>query len=340
MGRGQRVDDARTAKAEGTLTAVLLIGIGVPWAVAGVMLWVGQLLWVDPPAAYAWTLIAMVAAPLVTVVVVVTVAAVLGGRSLSRHGWVLGLVFSLWFFVGLALVFGGVLSWFVYAAGWVVVVGLFWLLGWRRGVPMWVGGTRAVPVLARVQRPAGDDEAPEESAGGRPGPAPWLPLARRLADAALAGADVEQLRRELDTDSRGRDEPAARYAAASTVPYLVWRQLAGRLQQEHGDDFPRGAARYLTPLYLRAGRSASDLADVRRLCRLSHRATERTDLLQGQADSAAHQQRDAYAARLVRRGRPDPGRLVDGCLAEAVALLEQRDVVLEVAHEARTGAGR
>ncbi|MEU2202158.1 hypothetical protein [Isoptericola sp. NPDC019482] len=337
MARGHRTDRAATRKAEGTLTATLLIGIGVPWAIAGALFWVGQLLWVDPPAAFVWVLVAMLAAPLLTVVVVITVAAVLGGRSLSRHGWVLGLVFSLWFFVGLALVLGGVLSWLVYAAGWVVVVGLFWLLGWRTGTPMWVGGTRAVPVLARVQRPARDGEEDATAAGPTAG---WLPAARRLADAAVTGADVERLRRELDADGAVRGLPAARLAAAGAVPYLVWRRLTRRLQQEHGDDFPRGAAHYLTPLYLSGGRSASGVAEAQRLCRLSHRAMERTELPRDGVPSTQHGERDAYVAGLVRRGRPDPGRLVDGCLAEAVALLDQRDVVLEVARETRAGAGR
>ncbi|MEL7977509.1 hypothetical protein AAG589_16720 [Isoptericola sp. F-RaC21] len=336
MARGYRFSDTYITKKESSLVAILLVGIGVPWAVAGVMLWVGQLLWVEPPAAYAWVLIAMVAAPLVTVVVVLTVAAILGGRSMSRYGWVLGLVFSLWFFVGLALAAGGVLPWWAYAAGWVVIVALFYALGRRRGVPMWVGGTGATPVLRRYQRSAeaGEEETEQLDDLGRP--VRWLPQARAVADQAVAGADVDALGRLLSREAEAASlSPAQRCAAASTVPYLVWRRLARDLTRQHGTDFPRGAARYFTPLYLRAGRSASDVAQARRLCRMSHRAMALTDRADDGTVNLPHHRRDAYADRLVRRGWPDVDRLVAACLTEAVALLVQRSIVLEVAQEAR-----
>lgn len=336
MARGYRLSGVTIRKTENRLVAVLLLGIGVPWAAAGVMLWVGQLIWVDPPAVYFWTLIALVAAPLVTVVVVVTLAAIMGGRSLSRHGWALGLVFSVWFFVGLALAAGGLIPWWAYVAGWVAIIAAFGLLGWRRGVPMWVGGTRAVPVLARAQRPARPDEAETDTLDDLDRPVRWLPQARAVADQAVAGADVDALGRLLEREAgAGALTPVERCAAASTVPYLVWRRLAQDLTRQHGKDFPRGAARYFTPLYLRAGRSASDVAQARRLCRLSHQAMALTDQADDGTVSLPHHRRDAYADRLVRRGRPDVDRLVAACLTEAAALLVQRNIVLEVAQEAR-----
>jgi hypothetical protein len=259
MAQGYRFSRTLIAKKERSLVTVLLVGIGVPWAVAGVMLWAGQLLWVEPPAVYASLLIAMIAAPLVTVVVVVTVAAILGGRSLSRHGWALGLVFSLWFFAGLALTLGQVISWVLYAAGFAVIIGIFSFLGWCRGVPMWIGGTAALPKLKRFRRTVSDGEAPSDVVDDLDRPLGWLPRAHRLAAQVRAGADPSTLSAQVHAQ-----DPAERYAIASTVPYLVWRRLARDLVKQHPDEFRRGPDGEFTPLYL-TRRSATRTGAARRL---------------------------------------------------------------------------
>lgn len=89
----------------------------------------------------------------------VTISAVIGGLTLNRYGWVVGLVFGAGFQL---TVVGSVLSQpLTLGIGLALLVGavpLFFVIGAIRRVPMWIGGRFGPRVVIDDGRAEGEDE--------------------------------------------------------------------------------------------------------------------------------------------------------------------------------------
>lgn len=147
---GYRFSGEFIKKWEKRLTVVLLAGFLGPIVLIGALLVIGSAvapdLADDDPAAKVILAIGIGLAGVsgLTVVGVIFVAAIMGGQSLHRHGWVLGTLFATWFFAGmwvwylLAESSGGWLGALVYFGGHAVITAVFFYLGHKAKVPMYL----------------------------------------------------------------------------------------------------------------------------------------------------------------------------------------------------------
>lgn len=137
---GYRFTSEFIKKWEKRLTIVLLAGILGPIVLIGAVFVIGSsvapdLADDDPAAGVILTIVYVLAGvAALTVVSVVYAGAIMGGLSMHRHGWVVGVLFATWFFAGiwvwylLAGTAGNLFGAIVYFGGHVVVGGGYFLL--------------------------------------------------------------------------------------------------------------------------------------------------------------------------------------------------------------------
>jgi hypothetical protein len=141
---GYRFSDATIKKWEKVLTWWLVGGIVAAFLLAGGALGLHEALGVEEGSGGETVLMGAVIAGLgigvLTVVGVIYLAAILGGLSLHRHGWILGALLATWLLVGWwpAFSLGGLLGHAVYWGVFAVIIAAFRYLGAKAKVPMWV----------------------------------------------------------------------------------------------------------------------------------------------------------------------------------------------------------
>lgn len=145
---GYRFTSEFIKKWEKRLTIALLAGVLGPIVLIGALLVIGSSvapdLEDDDPAAKVLLAvgIGLAGVAALTVVGVIFVAAIMGGQSLHRHGWVVGTLFATWFFAGtwvwylVAESSGNWTGALVYFGGHALLVVAFRYLGRKAKVPM------------------------------------------------------------------------------------------------------------------------------------------------------------------------------------------------------------
>ena len=147
---GYRYSNEFIKKWEKRLTVILLAGLLGPIVLLAAVFIIGSAvapdLQDDDPAAKVIMAVGIglggVAA--LTVVGVIFVAAIMGGQSLHRHGWVVGTLFATWFFAGIwvwYLVAESSNNWLgaiVYFGGHAVIGAGFFYFGRKAKVPMYL----------------------------------------------------------------------------------------------------------------------------------------------------------------------------------------------------------
>jgi hypothetical protein len=160
---GYRFSNDKITRWEKRITWWLLGGLGVGFLVGAIGVLLAATMDVREGSTTETVLLGVVVAGAaiagLTLVVVIYVAAILGGLSLHRHGWIVGALFATWFCAGWwpAVEVGGALGHVLYWGGYVVIGGGYWVMGHRAQVPMWVQGPG--PDSPRLYVGEGDTEA-------------------------------------------------------------------------------------------------------------------------------------------------------------------------------------
>lgn len=136
---GYRFSDEFIKRWERRLVGTLCVGVAAAFALAGGGILIAQALGLEEfDSTTSWIVFGVVvfglAVGAATVVGTVFTAAIMGGQSLHRLGWIPGLLLATWLFGGIALypALGGGLGFLAHLAGFVPIVMVFIRLGRSR----------------------------------------------------------------------------------------------------------------------------------------------------------------------------------------------------------------
>lgn len=160
---GYRYPQEFIKKWEKRLVAILCIGVAAAFALAGGGLLIADALGVEDFGSTAsWIVAVLVVLGLaigaLAVVGVIVVAAVMGGLSLHRLGWIPGLLLALWMFGGFALypALGAGWGFVLHLLGFAPIVVVFIRMGRKAKVPVYL--TTGRPSSPRLYLSEGDGD--------------------------------------------------------------------------------------------------------------------------------------------------------------------------------------